>query len=202
MNLPDYFCDIPVLTLHDPLAAMLGVTEGGVLQYCFEDVVKLTGHACPTVAGAWTMARRGLACLYPSSLPQRGGIRVELRGAQEEGTHGVVGAVLGFITGAAGEGGFKGLGGQQVRRGLLSYGASIDGTVRLTRLDTGDAFLLDYYPETVAPSPEIPGLLARVLGGMSSVEEQARFAKHWQNRLQRILVDHAEDPVLVTCRKA
>ena len=202
MNLPTYFRDIPTLTLQDPLADMLGAAEGGVLQYRFEDVVKLTGHACPTVAGAWSMALRGLACLYPNGLPQRGGIRVELRGALEDSTHGVVGAVLGFITGAAGEGGFKGLAGQQVRRGLLSYNAPIDAAVRLTRVDTGAAALLDYHAEVVAPAPEIAGLMARMLGGTASEAERTSFATLWQDRLRRILVDHAEDPALVSVSKA
>ena len=38
---------------------------------------------------------------------------------------GVVASVLGLLSGAAGDGGFAGLGGQFVRRGLLQYNAAI-----------------------------------------------------------------------------
>lgn len=51
----------------------------------------------------------GLGRLYPGELPERGAIRVELRGALEEGTTGVVANVASLITGAAGEGGFQGI---------------------------------------------------------------------------------------------
>lgn len=200
MAYPVFYRDIPVLRLSDPLASLLGASDDGVLEYRFEDIVRLTGHACPTVAGAWSMALRGLACLYPSGLPQRGQIQVALRGAQEAGATGVVGAVLGFITGAAGEGGFKGLGGQYGRRGLLTFGVDMDAEVRLTRLDTGESVLLDAHPEAVAPSAETAGLMSRLLGGTATSEERSRFTALWQDRVRRILVDHAEDPALVTCR--
>ncbi|MEW5770186.1 MAG: hypothetical protein AB1831_07450 [Pseudomonadota bacterium] len=200
MSFPAFFADLPTLTLHDPLAEVLGAAEGGRLQYRYEDAVRLAGHSCPTVAGAWLMALRGLAFLHPGGLPRRGDIRVELRGAQDAGTTGVVGAVLSLITGAAGEGGFKGLGGRHARRGLLSYGADIPAEVRMTRLDTGASALLDYHPELVPADPEAAPLMARVVGGVADAEEAAAFARHWQARVRRILTRHAEDPDLVVCR--
>ena len=57
------------------------------------------------------MTRAALARLYPGETPRRGEIRVELREAQDAGVAGVIAAVAGLLTGAAGPGGFKGLAG-------------------------------------------------------------------------------------------
>jgi hypothetical protein len=202
MAFPDFFEQVPSLTLRDPLADMLGAAQDGVIAYDYADAVKLAGHSCPTVAGAWLMARRALVALYPDSLPERGNILVDLRAPQDAGTSGVVGAVLGLITGAAGDGGFKGLGGQHVRRDLLRYGAGIDADARFTRLDTSVSVLVDYHPEVVAPSPEMPPLMARVVGGVSDEQERMQFARLWQDRVRRILLQLADDPALLVVRAA
>lgn len=199
---PDFFDRLPAITLHDPLAELLGAADGGVLEYRYVDAVRLAGHSCPTVAGAWLMARRGLAALYPDGLPQRGAIRVELRAPQDAGTAGVVGAVLGLVTGAAGEGGFKGLGGRYGRRNLLLFGVELPAEVRLTRLDSGRAVLLDYHPDRVPAPPELAPLMARVLDGTADREERAVFARLWQERVRRILVEHADDAELLPVRHA
>lgn len=200
MAFPDFYARIPGLTLRDPLAAVLGAAGDGLIDYRYEDAVRLAGHSCPTVAGAWLMARHGLASLYPDGVPERGNIRVELRATHDAGTAGVVGSVLGLVTGAAGEGGFKGLGGRNARRGLLQFGADLPAEVRITRLDTGASVLLDYYPEKVPAAPEMAPLMARVVGGVADAEERAAFASLWQARVERILVEHGEDKDLVAVR--
>ena len=125
MAFPEYFAAVKPLIVYDPLAKLLGAPEDGVITYEFADVVKLAGHACPTVAGAWLLTVRGLQALYGEELPQRGQIAVNLPDHENCGVSGVIASVAGMLTGAAGEGGFKGLGGQHVRRGLLRFG--IDG---------------------------------------------------------------------------
>ena len=100
------------IKLRDRLAEFLGAAEGGVLEYTYHDAVKLTGHSCPTVAGAFAATRQALAALYLGEVPERGAIGVELRDALADGVAGVVASVAGLITGAAGEGGFKGLAGR------------------------------------------------------------------------------------------
>lgn len=197
MSFPDFFSQIPPMTLHDPLAETLGAARGGLLEYRYADVVRLAGHSCPTVAGAWCMAREGLAALYPDTTPERGGIRVALRNPQDAGTTGVVGAVIGFLTGAAGEGGFKGLGGRHVRQNLLAFGAAMQGEIRLTRLDTGAAVELEYHPEKIPPAAAMAPLLARVVGGTADVTEREVFARLWQERVGRILLDSPAVPGLV-----
>ncbi len=199
MAFPDYFAQIPPLALRDPLAEALGAAEQGLMTYRYEDAVKLTGHSCPTVAGAWLMAMRGLSILYPApTLPERGQIRVDMRDHESTGTTGVVANVLGLITGAAGDGGFKGLGGTHDRRGLLNFGVAQAAPVKLSRIDTGAAVALDYDPDIVPPSPELPGLMARVVAGTANAEERAAFAHLWRERVRRILIDHAGDPELIT----
>lgn len=112
MRTPAFFDDVAPIRVADPLAALLGAAEGGHLEYHYLDAVKLAGHSCPTVAGAWLMTRTALARLYPDGAPQRG-LRVELRQAVDEGVAGVIASVAGLITGAANEGGFKGLAGHR-----------------------------------------------------------------------------------------
>jgi hypothetical protein len=200
MSFPDFFARIPSLTLHDDLAEALGAAEGGRIEYRYEDAVRLAGHSCPTVAGAWLMARHGLAELYPDAPPERGQIRVELRAAQDAGTAGVVGSVLGLITGAAGEGGFKGLGARFARRNLLHYGVAMPAEVRFTRIDTSAAVSLTYHPEIVPPAAEMQALMPRVVSGQADAGERAEFARLWQERVRRILLEQGDDTALVEVR--
>ncbi len=202
MRFPAFFQDIPILTVHDPLAEALDAAEAGLIDYRYADAVKLAGHSCPTVAGAWLMARRGLRVLFGEVPPERGGIRVELGAARDAGTTGVVGNVLSLITGAADAGGFKGLGGRHVRRDLLLFGVDIEAEMRLTRLDTGASVLLDYHPEVVPPAKEMPMLMARVVGGVADAWEQMEFSRLWQDRVRRILLEHGDDPELVVASRA
>jgi len=200
MTFPAFFDQVASLTLRDPLADILGAATKGIIEYRYVDAVKLAGHSCPTVAGAWLLASQGLAVLHPDSLPVRGNLRVELRAPQDVGTSGVTGAVLGLITGAAGDGGFKGLGNRHVRRNLLVFGADINADVRISRLDNNTAVLLDLHPEAVPPAAEMPPLMARVVGGVADTQERARFAELWQERVQRMLLQHPSDPALVAAR--
>ncbi len=66
----------------------------------FKDVVKLSGHSCPTVAGAYLMTIYSLKKLYENELPVRGEIKVELRDSKSSGITGVLANVASFLTGA------------------------------------------------------------------------------------------------------
>jgi len=83
MKTPAFFDAVAAIVVVDPLAETLGAAEGGMIEYRYIDAVKLAGHSCPTVAGAWLMTRAALARLYPGEMPRRGEIRVELRQALE-----------------------------------------------------------------------------------------------------------------------
>ncbi len=196
MQTPEFFDAVSPITLVDPLAEFLGAAADGLLEYRYVDVVKAAGHSCPTVAGAWLMTRKALAHLYPDALPRRGEIRVELRRPLDDGVTGVVGAVAGFITGAANEGGFKGLGGRFSRQGLLRFGVPMAGDIRFVRLDTGAAIELVHRMQAVPR----PAALADAMPPPSPQADAARrraFAIAWQDWVRTLLLDHADDPALI-----
>lgn len=198
MAFPDYFERVPTLIVRDPLAGLLGAPADGLIEYRFADAVRLAGHACPTVAGAYLMALRMLRRLYGDDLPERGGLRVEFRGEQADGVVGVTAAVFGLLTGAAGEGGFKGLGGNYGRRGLLLFGrAGIGADVRLTRLDNGASLAASLDLSVLPPSPELGEAMQRVLAGRGGDEARIRFAALWQERVRSLLLDFFVHPALV-----
>lgn len=201
MSFPEFFAAVPRLTLHDPLAELLGAAENGRIEYGYTDAVKLAGHSCPTVAGAYLMTLKALARLYPDGLPERGGIRVELNAAQTDGVAGVTAAVAGLLTGAAGEDGFKGLAGRFSRRNLLGFGAAIDAELCFTRIDSGAHVTATYHPEVVPAPPELQKLMPKLLAGTTSAAEATEFGRLWQLRVKRILIDHFDDPALVPCRE-
>ncbi len=94
MEFPGFFAEAPTISLRDPLAGFLGASKGGMITYCYADAVKLAGHSCPTVAGAYLMVRRGLRHLYGDEVPERGALEAHLRGVRDRGTTGVVAAVV------------------------------------------------------------------------------------------------------------
>ena len=202
MDFPEFFDRAPAVTLRDPLAAFLGVIPTGLLQYRYGDAVRLAGHSCPTVAGAWLMLCHGLRRLYGPEPPERGGIAVHLQGAADEGVTGVIGSVAQLVTGAAPESGFGGIGAAArfARRGLLRYGAAIPALMGLRRLDSGAGVLLDLDAAAVPAAPELPPLFARALNGVASAGEAQRFGRLWQERVERMLTGPAGDAALVRRR--
>ncbi|MDE2311312.1 MAG: hypothetical protein KGL01_10890 [Betaproteobacteria bacterium] len=198
MPYPAFYNSVPTITLHDPLAEVLGASTDGLLEYSYLDVVKLAGHSCPTVAGAYLMTLKALAFLYGEDISTRGNIRVAFRDDQSSGVTGVIANVVGQLTGAAGDGGFKGLAGKFKRSGLLSFNAGIEGMIRFERVDRLCAVETDYHPEQVPSDESMFSLLQGLLSQRAQPGDQAAFAAMWQNRVRRILIDHIDDPALVT----
>lgn len=203
MGFPDFFAEAPTVTLRDPLAVFLGASTTGRLTYSYADAVKLAGHSCPTVAGAYLMARRGLKHLHGDAIPERGGVEVYLRDAREQGVTGVIAAVAMLLTGAAPETGFGGIGGRRrfARRDLLRFDAPIDGVMALRRRDTGRGVVLDLDTAVVPSAPEMQALFPRAAAEQADETELIRFAELWQDRVRRMLIEHADDPDLVRARE-
>jgi hypothetical protein len=197
MKTPAFYDAVAPIALTDPLAELLGAAEGGRIEYHYRDAVKLAGHSCPTVAGAWLMTRTALARLYPDAAPQRGGMRVELRQAAEEGVAGVIASIAGLITGAANEGGFKGLAGRFGRQGLLQFGVPMAGEIRFTRLDNGSSVELTHVPQAVPRHTGLQGLMRDALAPAADAATREAFAEAWQGWVRNILIDHADDPALI-----
>jgi len=157
MNFPDFFAQVPCITLRDPLADLLGSATGGLMSYGYADAVKLAGHSCPTVA-----------CAY----------------------------------GAASEGGFSGIGGQFVRRGLLQFNVDIESELRFTRTDTSQVVLAQAYPHRVPGSPQTMHLMQLCISGQATDDHRIEFGHLWQQRVQRLLLDHAWDDTVFELKAA
>lgn len=197
MTYPTFFDQAPAITLHDGLAEFLGASSDGLLTYRYIDAVRLAGHSCPTVAGAWLMTRRALQLLYPDQTPERGAIEVGFSSAQDEGVTGVIASVVSLITGAAGPGGFKGIGGHFNRQNLLQFASDIPGEASFARTDNGDSVHLRMHMQVVPGDPRTSELLRASLTGRATPEQKAEFANLWQQRVKRILIDHADDTELI-----
>ena len=201
MNFPAFFEQVPSITLRDPLAELLGSVEGGLVTYGYADAVRLAGHSCPTVASAFLMVRAALRQLYGSALPRRGEIAVDCRTPRDAGVSGVMAAVFTLVTGAADEGGFRGLGPRFGRRGLLRFSQAVGGEFRCTRLDSGAAVEVSAHPECVPADVRVRELMPLCLAGEATAAQSELFGRLWQDRVRQ-LFEHADDPALIEVRAA
>ena len=203
-RLPEFFDRAPTLTVQDPLAAFLGAAENGILTYRYADAVRLCGHSCPTVAGAYLMVIKGLKALYGEELPERGGIEAAMQGTRDEGTVGVTASVVQLLTGAAPETGFGGIGmqGRFARRNLLSFGAGeINGTLTLRRKDNGKTVAVSLNAALQPFAPQMRDIMHKAVGGSASAKELERFGQLWQARVKAFLTESADDPQFVIVRE-
>lgn len=196
---PAFFAEAPTLTVRDPLALFLGAASQGLIEYRYSDVVRLAGHSCPTVAGAYLMVLNGLRALHGSELPVRGEIEVSMAGAADSGVTGVIASVAQLLTGAAAETGFQGIGmGRRfARQGLLKFAEPVDGELGLRRRDTGSAVQVRLDASVVPWDAEMRPLMLRAVMGSASPEELERFGQLWQERVRRMLIEHATDPRMI-----
>lgn len=197
MNHPAFFDQAPVITVHDGLAAFLGACDDGLITYRYIDAVRLAGHSCPTVAGAYLMTRRALAMLYPDQTPERGAVQVRFASSLDEGVTGVIGSVVSLITGAAGLGGFKGIGHDFRRQNLMYFACAVEGEARFERLDNGASVALAMQMNRVEADPRTGTLLRKILAALSTLQDRSEFASLWQDRVKRILLDHVDDRELI-----
>lgn len=187
MKYPDFFDTVETINIQDSLSKVLGAFEKGLISFSYLDVVKSAGHSCPTIAGAYLMAREGLKALYGEALPQRGEIKVLFKEDIQSGTTGVVANVFSLITGATSDWGFKGLNGAYDRRFLMFFNADIPLHVRLQRIDTGITVDIAYNPSSILPDPQMQALMQKVLADVANTEEKELFGLLWQTRVRKIL---------------
>jgi len=202
MQMPSFFDDVPRLRVRDPLARMLGSAQDGVFEYGYGDVVRLTGHSCPTVAAAYWLTWLALRALYPHTLPERGGIRVEFRENARIGSTGVTATVVQMLTGAAGSSGFKGLVGRFSRAGLQRFAPEIPLSLRFTRLDNGCAVDAAVDLDMAPPDPALGPLLQHCARhGDDDAEAAAELGRLWQQRVACLLLELAHDTGVFVIRK-
>jgi len=156
MKYLSFFDEIEKIVVYDDLAKFLGVNDDGIVDFSYADIVKVAGHSCATVSGAYLIALEGLKELYGEELPKRGDIKVELKRATDKDNAGVVGSVLSTITGATIDFGFGGIPtGKYNRRELLFFNADIEYDVCFTRLDTNKKVGINYMPKKVVNPMQI-----------------------------------------------
>jgi len=198
----DFFTEVKPIKFKEPLAETLGAfkEEAVVLEYTFIDVVKMAGHACPTIAGAYLCCQKALEKLHPDEIPIRGEISITVYGDPDEGVYGVMGQVFSFLTGAAPTTGFRGLGYKFKRKDLLRFTPEkIDPEAicfEFRRLDDGKAVLVKFYPGEV-PFPEEKGkrsgeLLEKVIWEAAKEGERKEFQELWMEKVKDMLLGRKE----------
>lgn len=194
----DFFAEVKPLVVKEPLAQTLGALTGeGTFTYRFTDLVKLAGHACPTMAGSWLSCRAGLRALYGDELPVRGQIAVTVFGDPDEGTYGVMGQAFMLLTGAAPATGFKGLGPLFKRKDLLTYSREKPDPQAMCfefrRTDTGAAALVKFSPRQIPfpaeKSRRMGELMEKVVWEAARPEEAAEFSNLWMEKVRMMLVE-------------
>ena len=198
MSYPDFYEQAPVVRTRDPFAEMLGAARDGVLEYHYADAVRLAGHSCPTVAGAFLMGRAALAALFPDEPAERGAIAIHMPAPESEGTTGVTAQVLTLLTGAASDNGFHGIQGRFRRKGLLSFAERKEGeAISFKRLDTGAGVTVSLDVSPVPGDPAQGARMAAILYGNADDEQRVAFANAWQERVRRLLLEFADDPRVI-----
>lgn len=200
MQTPAFYDQVRRLAVYDPLAEFLGAAGDGRIDYGYLDAVKLAGHSCPTVAAAYWMTLKALGSLFPDSLPQRGGIRVEFRQDQLSGVTGVIANVVTLLTGATHDTGFKGLAGRFDRRKLLYFSADVAEEIRFTRIDTGQSVDVAARLQSVPFAPQTVELMQKCLDGSATPDEAAEFRECWQARVRALLLEHGDNPEVFVLR--
>ncbi|MEN8191952.1 MAG: hypothetical protein ABFS12_03990 [Bacteroidota bacterium] len=201
----DFLKEIEPIKLYDPLASTLGVIEeNGEIYYHYYEVVKFAGHSCPAVSGAYMLTKIALKELYGEETPMRGNIKVKLKGEVELNVNGPISQVISFITGAAPETGFKGLGGKYSRYQLLSFDENalpdkgVTADVEFERLDNGKKVSIAYRPSLIPKDPTMGELMQKVLSGRANVEEKERFGNLWQKGVKIILTSAPQGTFVIT----
>lgn len=198
MNFPDFFEQAPVIPTRDPFAETLGAAHGGMLEYRYADAVRLAGHSCPTVAGAFLMGRAALAALYPGEPAERGNIAVHMPAPEHEGVTGVMAQVLTLLTGAAADNGFHGIQGHFRRKGLMSFAEQREGeAIQFRRMDSGASVAVNLNVGLVPGDPAQGERLMAILQDRADDATRTAFATAWQDRVRRLLLDFADDPRVI-----
>ena len=200
----EYIAAVEPIMMLDPYFGIFGQSQVPV-PYYYEEAVKLAGHSCGAVTGAWTIARKALEVLYPDGeIPVRGQIAVESPGAEDEWFVGVFGDVITYITGASPHTGFIGAEFGQtddvfVRQNKMVYAEEPTGQLPpmrewvFTRLDTGEKVGVKFNLVVILPIPT-PARVAigkKMAAGEATAEEAADYIQYWNDRAEFVL-DNAD----------
>ena len=195
----DFFDKVEPIKLKDPLAYFLGsMDEGELLVFNYADAVKLAGHSCPAISGAYKITAKALSALYGDEPPVRGEIRVAVLGKPTDMAYGPMSQVISLITGAAPVTGFGGFGRRFRRRDLLVFDEGHFGynTFIFQRMDNKKTVEVTYNPDLVPEDPRLGELISLVLSDQASEEDKRAFRKAWQDKVRNILIEDKNIPGL------
>jgi len=194
--LVDYIDRVPPILIKEPFLELLGQNNQPI-PYTYKEAVKLTGHSCAAVAGAWTMTRKALEALYPGTLPVRGQVKVMMPGTEDEWFVGVFGQVITYVTGAAPKTGFPGaeFGQAYNRRNLMVYREKPSGTSPpkmvwiFERTDTRAKVSVTYDLSKAKPSmtSEESKMGSKIANGQANPGEAKQWRENWNARAKFVL---------------
>lgn len=192
-----FFDEVEPIKLVDPLAVVLGaIDKGEPLVYTYGDAIKMAGHSCPAISGAYKLTQLALKELYKDKVPVRGDIRVTFKGGVDYKVNGPISQVVSLITGAAPESGFGGLGGGKFnRKNLLGFDEKDEPNpaavcaVIFERMDTGKKVEITYSNYMLGGDPKMGDLMPKAVKGVASDEELKEFGNLWHDRIKTILMN-------------
>jgi len=191
-----FYEDVEPIKLREPLAEFLGaIEEGGEFVFTYTDTVKLAGHSCPAVSGAYKIAQKALKALYGDEIPVRGQVSVRVLGSAVHGANGPVSQVISLITGAAPETGFAGLGSRFVRKDKLIFDERNEepNAFVFTRDDNNKSVKVTYHPENLPQKEDVSGLFTKCIVGTATKKQQEKFKELWQERVRTVLFEEAKN---------
>ncbi len=190
-----FYDEVEPIKLRDPLAIFLGaMDEKELFVFTYPDAVKLAGHSCPAVSGAYKITQKALKALYKNELPIRGEIKVTVLGAPTDGANGPMAQVISFITGAAGDTGFGGLGGKFERANKLIFDTKYEefGSFIFQREDSGKAVKVKYHPELLPQSEDMSEYFMKCLSGKATEKDKEIFIDMWQSKVKKVLLEEVK----------
>lgn len=196
----DFFSEVEVIRVKDPLSYILGaMDEGEEMVFCYADAVKMAGHSCAAVSGAYKVTLEALKRLYGDDTPVRGDVKVTIKGKPTDLAYGPMSQVISLITGAATETGFHGLGGRYGRYNLLRFDEDNFevNTFIFERSDTGKKVKVVYNPQVLPENPRMGEVAGATIAGSASESEREEFFSLWQGKVRRILLESDSYPGLI-----
>ncbi|GJQ48707.1 hypothetical protein KsCSTR_42660 [Candidatus Kuenenia stuttgartiensis] len=192
-----FFNTVEPIKIRDMLAVVLGaIDKNEPFVFDYTDVIKLAGHSCPAVSGAYKLTQLALKTLYKNDMPERGRILVTFKGGVDYKVNGPISQVVTLITGASVETGFKGLGGGKYNRhNLLSFNEEEEAepnavcTVIFERMDNNKKIEISYRNHMLPMNPKMGDLMPLAVTGKGTDAEIKEFGELWHERIKIILLN-------------
>ncbi len=202
----DFFDKVEPIKLKDPLAFVLGaIDRDEPFVFKYADAVKLAGHSCPAVSGAYKLTQIALKKLYGKETPIRGEIKVKMRGGVDYKANGPISQVISFITGACGGTGFHGLGGGMYsRHNLLTFDDEnlpndprAVCSVVFQKSSDGKAVEVTYSNYMLPSDPGMGDLMPHAVRQTGTDEQIKEFGNLWHDRIKIVLLNPPEGMFVV-----